>query len=319
MSANNEVKVYLDKQSYGKKGVRLLKVYRDGNVHRAEEMTVRVLLSGPAFTASYTEASNKAVVATDSIKNTVYVKAKFSKVVGTIELFGAELANHFLDQYSWVESCNVTIQRQRWARMIVDGKPHPHSFWRDGTETRDTQVTIRRAPCEGKRACFIQSAIADLLVMKTTGSSFTDFVTDEYRTLPDMADRIMSTSVDCKWDFNFSSSTPQNLQNALEQIPFDAIYDSVRQVTCDTFAKDESASVQATLYLMAEQTIQNWHWVEKVAYALPNKHYFPVNLSFFRGTKNLQEHADVYQPIADPSGYITAVVARSHAGPASKL
>ncbi|KAF9161972.1 hypothetical protein DFQ27_004385 [Actinomortierella ambigua] len=318
MSANSEVKVYLDKQEYGKKGVRLLKVYRDGNVHYAEEMVVRVLLSGPAFTTSYTEASNKAVVATDSIKNTIYVKAKFSKVVGTIELFAAELGNHFLDQYSWVEAANVSIQRLRWARMIVDGKPHPHSFWRDGTETRDTNVVVRRA-CPGKRSCFIKSAINDLLVMKTTGSSFEDFVTDEYRTLPDMKDRIMSTSIDCKWDFLLPSNTPENLQIALDQIPFDAIFDSVRQVTCDTFAKDESASVQATLYLMAEQTIKNWKWVEKVSYALPNKHYFPVDLSYFRGTKNLQEHADVYQPIIDPAGYITAVVARSHAGPASKI
>ncbi|KAG0237442.1 hypothetical protein BGW41_008384 [Actinomortierella wolfii] len=318
MSTNNEVKVYLDKQEYGKKGVRLLKVYRDGNIHRAEELTVRILLSGPAFTSSYTEASNKAVVATDSMKNTVYVKAKFSKVVGTPELFAAELANHFLDQYSWVEGANVSIQRHRWARMVVDGKPHPHSFWRDGSETRDTNVVVRRA-CDGKRSCFIKSAISDLLVLKSTGSAFEDFVTDEYRTLPDMKDRIMSTSIDCKWDFHLPSNLPHNLQMSLEQIPFDAIYDSIRQVTCDTFAKDESASVQATLYLMAKQSIENWHWLEKVSYALPNKHYFPVDLSFFRGTKNLQEHADVYQPIADPSGYITATVARSHAGPASKL
>ncbi|KAG0262598.1 hypothetical protein DFQ27_002267 [Actinomortierella ambigua] len=304
--------VFLDTQEYGKKGVRLLKVYRsDNKVHRAEELTVRVLLSGKEFTTSYTEASNKKVVATDSIKNTIYILAKSSPNVGTIEVFGAELGNHFLSQYSWVEGVHVTIIKHRWARMVVDGKPHPHSFWRDGEETREVDMFVKRGATADERKAAIKSAIGDLLVMKTTGSSFEDFVTDEYRTLPDMKDRIMSTSVDAKWDFKLPTANKANFVSTIAQIPFDDIYASVRQVTCDTFAKDESASVQATLYLMAEQCIKNWKWLEKVSYALPNKHYFPVDLSFFRGTKNLQEHADVYQPIADPSGYITATVARA--------
>ncbi|KAG0243885.1 hypothetical protein BGW41_001074 [Actinomortierella wolfii] len=309
--------VYLDTQEYGKKGVRLLKVYRNsGKVQRAEELTVRVLLSGKEFTSSYTEASNKKVVATDSMKNTIYVLAKSSLNVGTPELFGAELGNHFLNQYSWVEGAHVTIIKHRWARMIVDGKPHPHSFWRDGEETRQTDMFVKRGATHDERKVSIKSAIADLLVLKTTGSAFEDFVTDEYRTLPDMKDRIMSTAVDAKWEFKVPAANSSNLLSTLSQIPFDDIFASVRQVTCDTFAKDESASVQATLYLMAEQSIKNWKWIEKVSYALPNKHYFPVDLSFFRGTKNLQEHADVYQPIADPSGYITATIARA---PSTKL
>ncbi|KAG0338498.1 hypothetical protein BG000_003843, partial [Podila horticola] len=94
-------------------------------------------------------------------------------------------------------------------------------------------------------------------------------------------------------------------------IPFNNIYDSVRDVTCKTFAEDESASVQATLYKMAAQSIQNWKWLDRVSYALPNRHFFAVDLNYFRGTKNLAEHADVYQPLADPSGLITATIARA--------
>ncbi|KAF9577101.1 hypothetical protein BGW38_007901 [Lunasporangiospora selenospora] len=295
---------------YGKDKVRLLKVHKDTKVHRVDDMTIRCLLSGSSFTTSYTEASNKAVVATDSVKNTCYILAKNSKVVDTLELFSAEIANHFLNTYSWVEGAHVTIIRHRWARMVIDGKPHNHSFWRDGDETRQVDINVKRGP-NGRRTIELKSAIKDLLVLKTTGSSFEDFVRDEYTTLPEVKDRILSTSVDANWEFNLAPVQTENLLSTLGQIPFNNIFDSVRDVTCKTFAEDESASVQATLYKMAATSIANWKWIERVSYALPNKHFFPVDLSYFRGTKNLQEHADVYQPLADPSGLITATIARS--------
>ncbi|KAF8932846.1 uricase [Dissophora ornata] len=308
--ANPSVNVYLDKQEYGKDKVRLLKVHRDSKDHRIDDLTIRCLLSGASFTTSYTEASNKAVVATDSVKNTCYVLAKSSKVVDTLELFAAELANHFLNTYAWIEGAHVTIIRHRWARMNIDSKPHTHSFWRDGDETRQTEILIKRG-ANGRRTVDLKSAIAGLLVLKTTGSSFEDFVRDEYTTLIEAKDRILSTCVDANWEFNIPSVSTENLLSSMGQIPFNKIYDSVRDVTCKTFAEDESASVQATLYKMAAQSIQNWMWLDRVSYALPNRHFFAVDLSYFRGTKNLAEHADVYQPLSDPSGLITATVARA--------
>ncbi|KAF9992390.1 hypothetical protein BGZ79_003124 [Entomortierella chlamydospora] len=302
--------VFLDKQEYGKDKVRLLKVHKDSKVHRVDDLTIRCLLSGAAFKTSYTEASNKAVVATDSVKNTCYVLAKSSKVVDTLELFAAEIANHFLNTYAWVDGAHVSIIRHRWARMNIDGKPHTHSFWRDGEETRQTDIFVKRG-ANGLRTVELKSAIADLLVLKTTGSAFEDFVRDEYTTLAETKDRILSTCVDAQWEFNVPAVTTENLLSSMGQIPFNNIYDSVRDVTCKTFAEDESASVQATLYKMAAQSIANWKPLTKVSYALPNRHFFAVDLSYFRGTKNLGEHADVYQPLSDPSGLITATIARS--------
>ncbi|KAK3843777.1 MAG: urate oxidase [Linnemannia gamsii] len=303
--------VFLDKQEYGKDKVRLLKVHKDTKVHRVDDLTIRCLLSGAEFTTSYTEASNKRVVATDSIKNTCYILAKSSKNVDTLELFAGELANHFLNTYNWVEGAHVTIIRHRWARMIIDGKPHNHSFWRDGEETRQTDLFVKRGANGLRNVVALKSSISGLLVLKTTGSSFEDFVRDEYTTLVETKDRILSTSVDSTWEFHVPAVKTEHFASHLAQIPFNNIYDSVRDVTCKTFAEDESASVQATLYKMAAQSIQNWKWLDRVSYALPNRHFFAVDLSYFRGTKNLQEHADVYQPLADPSGLITATVARA--------
>jgi urate oxidase len=51
-------------------------------------------------------------------------------------------------------------------------------------------------------------------------------------------------------------------------------------VTLETFSTDESASVQATLYKMATLIVEQNAGVDSVSYALPNKHYVPVDMSY---------------------------------------
>ena len=48
----------------------------------------------------------------------------------------------------------------------------------------------------------VSAGIKDLKVMKTTQSAFVNFVNDEYRSLPDMEDRIFCTVVYTKWDYS---------------------------------------------------------------------------------------------------------------------
>ena len=60
---------------------------------------------------------------------------------------------------------------------------------------------------------------------------------------------------------------------------FDAAWEAARQITMDTFAKDYSASVQATMYKMSEQILAAVPMVECVSYSLPNKHYFEIGKS----------------------------------------
>jgi urate oxidase len=58
----------------GKDKVKLLKVHRDPSDPKKQsvvELTVQILLEG-AIETSYTKADNSVVVATDSMKNTVY-------------------------------------------------------------------------------------------------------------------------------------------------------------------------------------------------------------------------------------------------------
>jgi urate oxidase len=156
--------------------------------------------------------------------------------------------------------------------MTIDGKPHPHSFLRDGEDTREVEVQAY----DGGRGIKLRSGIGKLLVLKSTGSAFYDFHRDEFTVLPETNDRILSTEVECGWTWKTFSSLDE-VRGAVPK--FDDAYNAVRNITIDTFAKDSSASVQNTMYKMCEQILEAVPAVEQVEYSLPNKHYFEIGKS----------------------------------------
>ncbi|KAL9577977.1 MAG: hypothetical protein Q9212_006019 [Teloschistes hypoglaucus] len=287
---------------YGKDNIRVYKVHRDEKtgVQDVVEMTVGVLLSGEIDT-SYTEADNSVVVATDSMKNTVYVLAKQHPVTPP-ELFGAIVSSHFVEKYKHIHSAQVKIVVHRWTRMTVDGKPHPHSFFRDGAETRNVEAVAT----EGT-GIDIRSAVAGLLVLKSTGSAFHGFIRDEFTTLPEVSDRILSTEVDAGWQWETFGSV-KDVEAAGTK--FNEAFDSAREITMSTFAKDESASVQNTMYKMCEQILAAVPKVKAVDYSLPNKHYFEIDMSWHKDLKNTGKDAEVYAPQSNPNGLIQCTVSR---------
>src|SRR5687768_8990747 len=93
--------------SYGKSIVRLTKVVRHGSVHELFEISADVQLQG-AFEPAYKHGDNRDVVATDSIKNTVYVLAK-EYAFTSIEQFAGILSNHFVETYPQVNGATVEL------------------------------------------------------------------------------------------------------------------------------------------------------------------------------------------------------------------
>ncbi|CAG8575521.1 21432_t:CDS:2 [Gigaspora margarita] len=269
-------KVYLKEQEYGKDRVRLAKVIRREKWHDIIELT----------------ADNSMVVATDSIKNTIYILAKQLSCVENIEIFASEIGQHFITTYSHVHKATVSITKHKWTRMLIDGKYHDHSFLRDGDDVHDTKVVVSR------KGIIIESGLKNLLVLKTTGSAFYGFLRDKY-----MDDRILSTSVDATWTFNIQSIA------SITKIPFNDIFESIKQITLHIFATDNSASVQATLFLMAKNALEKHSQIDSVRYELPNKHYFTYDLERF-GLKNTGKDSDIFVPFSDPAGLITATIAR---------
>jgi urate oxidase len=236
------------------------------------------------------------------MKNTVYIKAKEHPVTPP-ELFASILGTHFVETYSHIHSAHIKVVTHRWTRMTIDGKPHPHSFYRDGAETRQVEAIIR----EGK-GIEIRSGISGLLVLKSTGSQFHSFVRDEYTTLPEVWDRILSTEVDCGWSWR----TFSGLAAVRDAIPkFDKAFEDARNITMKVFAEESSPSVQNTMYKMSELILKAVPEVDAVDYSLPNKHYFEIDLSWHKGLQNTGKDAEVYAPQSGPNGLIHCTVTRS--------
>ncbi|KAJ4040301.1 hypothetical protein NW761_010791 [Fusarium oxysporum] len=295
---------YVSAARYGKDNVRVCKVDRDAStgIQTVTEMTVCCLLEGEIET-SYTKADNSVVVATDSIKNTIYITAK-QNPVNPPELYASILGSHFVEKYSHIHVANVNVKTVRWQRLEVDGKPHPHSFFKDGEETRNVEVRVSRQ--EGIQ---IKSSLVGLTVLKSTGSAFHGFVRDEYTTLPETWDRIFSTDVDATWKWKKFDSL-----NAVKAFApkFDSAREAARNTTLKIFAEDDSASVQATMYKMSTQILELVPEIATVTYALPNKHYFEIDLSWHKGLKNTGKDAEVYAPQSGPNGLIKCEVSRDN-------
>ncbi|KAK9480441.1 hypothetical protein V1514DRAFT_325412 [Lipomyces japonicus] len=295
--------VHLAASRYGKDNIRLLKVERDPEnpkLQHVYEFTITVLLEGDIEVA-YTKADNTPVVTTDSMKNTTHILAKQNPVTPP-EVFASVLGTHFVNTYNHIHKSFIHIIQHRWTRYEVDGKLHDHSFIRDGAEVRIVDAEVHE---DGK--ILLKSGIADLLVLKSTGSAFYGYIQDEYTTLKETNDRIMSTSVDATWSWK----PYDNLDAAKAAADsFQDGYQNARQITLKTFAVDDSASVQATLYKMCEEILETAKDVQDVSYALPNKHYFEIDLSWFHDLQNTGKDAQVYAPQSNPNGLITAKVSR---------
>lgn len=273
-------------QNYGKQRVRVLKVLREGARHEVKELTVGVRLEGD-FESSYTAADNGKVVATDTMKNGVQVLAH-RHLGRETEPFALLLAEHFLERYGQVGRATIETAERRWVRLEGEGGPHPHAF-RGGDGTPVARVVADRS---GVRE--IESGMVGLLLLKTTGSGFAGFPRCEHTTLPETGDRILSTVVEARW------------RHAGRPESFAAANGAVVEALLAVFAGRYSPSVQATMAEMAEAAFAAAPGVDRIALALPNKHYLPAQLAPFG-----EDGTGVsFVPTDEPHGQIEATFER---------
>jgi urate oxidase len=271
---------------YGKGRVRVLKILREGPVHRIKDISVSVLLQGD-FESSYTKGDNTRLVATDTIKNTVNVLAK-ENLGDEIERFAIFLGEHFVKKYPQVASVTVDVAERAWERMQIDGEPHSHSFSGNDGSRMFAHVTVAR------NSRMIQSGVRDLIILKSTESGFEDYPRDEFTTLRETSDRILATSFSATWTW---SRLPPHFGQANA-----AILAAMLKV----FAKNFSPSAQTTLFQMGEAALAACAEVARLELAMPNKHCLLIDLSPF----GLDNRNEVFVPIDEPHGQIEATIER---------
>jgi urate oxidase len=285
--AAGATKIVLGENSYGKSEIRLVKVNRATERHRLWDLDVAVTLEGD-FEAAHVNGDNAGILATDTMRNTVYALAK-DRLTGSIEDFGLALVEHFLDAGPTVEKAAVRITSFPWDRIEVDGRPHEHSFVR-GAGERKAKIT---GGVDGSRR--VEAGIDNLLVIKTTRSGFEGFLRERFTTLPETDDRILATAVTATWTYAEAAG-----------LDFDRLWGEVRTRILTTFTDHYSPSVQNTLYRIGRATLEAYPEVEKIRLSFPNKHHIPYDLSRF----GIENENEIFHATSEPYGLIEGTVER---------
>jgi urate oxidase len=276
---------------YGKSRVRLVKLKRPSGPGRADrpheivDLTIDVQLEG-AFDEVYIDGDNGPCLATDTMKNTVYALAR-QDPIDNVEPFALRLADHFLGKPA-VSRARISATEHRWDRLSAGGHPHPHAFVQPGGEQWTTLVSRDATGTE------IVSGLTNLVVMKTTDSSFAGFPRDEFTTLAETDDRILATSMTARWRYGAGATD------------FDARH-RVRKALVETFAAHMSRSVQHTLYAMGEAALSACADVAEITLTLPNRHHLLVDLAPF----GLDNPNEVFVATDQPFGLIEATIRRT--------
>jgi urate oxidase len=288
-------RIVLGQNNYGKADVRLFKVFRDQARHEVKDVWVDVAMFGD-FTVAHTQGDNTDLLATDTVRNTVYALAK-DGLTGSIEEFGKHLIRHFVQAGPRISSVRVKMTEHRWDRISVGDSTgaqleHDHSFTRD--------VGKHTAVVEGDGSSFtVTSGIDELFILKTTNSGWEGFLREQYTTLPDTNDRILATVVTAHWHYN---------QSALDsEIDYDRIWAGVWQQILSTFTDHYSPSMQGTLYQMGKAVLERFEEIEKIHFSFPNKHHIKYNLERF----SMENDNTIFHADAEPYGLIEGWVERA--------
>jgi urate oxidase len=277
----------LAENRYGKSRVRLVRVKRSTDHHDFSEWTVEVMLQGD-FETCFTEGDNSKILATDTMKNTVYSLARKSSA-RTMEEFAKEMVDFLLSRNPQVSHAEVGVSAKAWERAVAEGKPHPTTFVQSSGERQTTKVS-----CAQRGNFSVVSGLENLIIMKTANSGFEGYIQDSLTTLPPTEDRLLGTALRATWTYG------------TEEGDFDARRHKVRATLLSVFAEHDSKSVQHTLYAMGEAVLKNVASVSEIDLTMPNIHCLLVDLSRF-GQDNPNE---IFVPTDEPHGYIEARIKR---------
>jgi urate oxidase len=274
--------IVLGDNQYGKSETHVVRVTRRGATHDIKDLTVTVALAGD-FADTHLTGDNSKVVPTDTQKNTIFAFAH--EPIEEVEEFAIRLARHFVSEFASVYRARVAIEEHAWSRV------HDHAFVRAGAEKRLATVTCT------DDGTWVVAGVADLVILKSTGSEFHGYIKDRYTTLAETHERIMATSMQARWRYRDA------------QVEWARSFAEVRRILIDTFASKHSLSLQQTLYAMGEAALQAAPEVAEIRISMPNKHHFLVDLSPF----GIDNENEVFYAADRPFGMIEGTVTRDDA------
>ncbi|MFD3743888.1 factor-independent urate hydroxylase [Nocardia sp. NPDC058633] len=279
---------------YGKAENRIVRFYKERTRHEIRDVNVSTTLRGD-FEAAYTDGDQSHVLPTDTQKHTAFVYAK-KPGLDTIEEYAIALAKHFVETVAPVASARIDVDCYGWQRVSIDGAEHDHTWVRQGPEARTAAVTV--AGEGGEQSRWVIGGIKDLVLLKSTGSEFADFLTDEYTTLAPTRDRVLASSLVVQWRFA-----------EIGGFDWDEVYEGIRATLLELFATTYSKALQQTLHAMGTAVLERFPMLAEIRLAAPNKHHFEYDLAQF----GIENSGEVFWAADRPYGSIHATLARADA------
>ena len=282
--------IRLGANRYGKAENRVVRIVRDTERHEIHDLNVSTSLRGD-FEAAHVDGDQSAVLPTDTQKNTAFAYAKQHGVT-SIEDYAMALGRRLLEATPVATGAQVRVEEHAWDRIFVGGatwEGHDHAFVRRGGEVRTTEVDVTRDDTT------IVSGLTELVVLKSTGSEFKGFLTDDYTTLPEADDRVLATSLTASWRWA-----------ATDGVDWNAAYGEVRSTLLELFATTYSRALQETLWVMGRAVLERQPGIAEISFVAPNKHHHLVDLSPF----GIANDGEVFIAADRPYGLIEATVTR---------
>jgi len=270
--------------SYGKLRIPLYRVYAQplvgirpipesrftGRSNTLLALEVDVEVFGNNFLPAYTAGDNRNVVATDSMKNFVLRQA-LAFEGSTLEALLAFLGERFLVTYEQMESLRLTARELPFLPVALPGfveSAAPESavlFSRSQNDFAQASMDFTRDEFQRPGITTHRCGRLNMQLFKVTGSAFTDFVQDEYTTLPERRDRPLFIYLDVFWVYSdvqaFSGS------DVSLYVPAEQIRDLI-QVVFDEFV---SESIQHLVYEFGSRLLERFPQLAEVTFDAQNR------------------------------------------------
>ena len=138
-TATGSGRIVLGENNYGKGEVKLLKVFKGPDGHEVRDIRADIALEGE-FGAAHLEGDNTGLLATDTMRNTVYALAP-EHFTADLESFGLALVNRFVAAGPSVTRARVRLTEYPYERLTAGGRAHPYGFQRGSGGNRVAVVT----------------------------------------------------------------------------------------------------------------------------------------------------------------------------------
>ncbi len=219
---------------YGKGDVIAYRLNRDGVTADQQApvfgASVKMLLYGDAFWATYTKGDNTGLIATDSMKN--FIQRETLNYTGPdLESYCHFLATKFLGIYPQVEGLQICATEIPHTAL----QPGSAAFTPAGPEYCTARLEMNQTG-----TVEMMSGIHGFRLLRLGGSAFHGFVRDEYTTLPDIKNRPLRMALDLEWNY---TNADAGAAFSGGKIPA-----SVRAMVHQVFEGFESGSIQEVIY-----------------------------------------------------------------------